>query len=384
MPKTTNSRRDFLGKLGASLALAAGFPGTSCSPSKVRQAHPDTPDITYNTLPLWRGFNLQEKFTHRPDEWLSIAPEWGARNEPFRESDFALIRELGFNFVRLPMSYKCWCEEHDWYALKEKHLKEIDRAVEYGRQYGIHVAINFHRSPGYTINDVVFLPQYREKTSVWEDEETLKACAFHWRHFAERYKGLHNRQVSFNLFNEPVRTTEEKHDRVIRYLVSEIRAVDPNRLIVIDGFNFRPSSTLIDLKIAQCARGYNPGMVTHYLATWGGSPDVQPTWPMQDAEGVVWDKDRLANTFGPWRELERKGVGLYVGEFGVYNKTPHEVALRWMEDNLALWKAYGWGWAMWCFRGSFGIADSGRSDVRYEKYRGIHLDRAMYELLKRY
>ena len=29
-------------------------------------------DVVYNRLPLWRGFNLQEKFTHKPDEWLSI------------------------------------------------------------------------------------------------------------------------------------------------------------------------------------------------------------------------------------------------------------------------------------------------------------------------
>jgi endoglucanase len=65
-------------------------------------------DINYNLLPKWCGFNIQEEFTHKPYEWLNIAPEWGFRNEPFRESDFALIVELGFNFVRLPMSYKYW------------------------------------------------------------------------------------------------------------------------------------------------------------------------------------------------------------------------------------------------------------------------------------
>jgi endoglucanase len=37
---------------------------------------------------------------------------------------------------------------------------------------------------------------------------------------------------------------------------------------------------------------------------------------------------------------------------------------------------------MWCFRGSFGVADSGRSDVKYENYKGMKLDRKMIELLK--
>jgi endoglucanase len=371
-------RRDFLKTTAAAGALALINGRTLKAETVLKQK-----DITYNTLPLWKGFNLQEKFTHKPDEWMDIAPEWGAKNEPFRESDFAAIHELGFNYVRLPMSYKCWCEEDDWYKLKEKHLKEIDQAVEWGKQYGLHVCINFHRSPGYTINDVVFKPQFKEKTSVWDDEETLKACAFHWKHFAERYKGIPNSRISFNLFNEPTGTTEEKHDRVIRYLVSEIRSVDPGRLIAIDGYNFSPSQTLVDLKIAQCARGYTPGVVTHYKAAWAFSPlNTIPAWPMKDNNGELWDRSRLVKHFQPWKDIEARGIGVYVGEFGVYNKTPHDVTLAFLKDNLEIWKENKWGYAMWCFRGSFGVADSGRKDVNYENFRGLKLDREMIELLK--
>ncbi len=342
----------------------------------------ESSDINYNSLPKWRGFNLLEKFTDKPDEWLNVAPEWGYKNEPFRESDFAMIHDFGFNFVRLPMSYKCWCDENDWYKLKEKHLKEIDKAVSYGKEYDLHVCINFHRSPGYTINDPHFLSQFREKISVWDDDKALKACAFHWKHFAERYKGIPNKQLSFNLFNEPTRTTEPKHDRVIRYLVNEIRSVDPNRLIAIDGFNFRPSTNLVDLKIAQCTRGYSPSVVTHYLATWSKGNNTLPTWPMKDNRGVLWNKEKLEDHFKEWKDIEKEGVGVYVGEFGVYNKTPHDVTLRFLKDNLDIWNVNKWGWAMWCFRGSFGIANSGRKDVKYEKYKGIMLDRKMLELLK--
>lgn len=371
-------RSDFI-KTAVAAGTAIYIPGI-LSACQTRKS--DEEDIDYNSLPLWRGFNLQEKFTHKPDEWMKVAPEWGFKNEPFRESDFALIRELGFNYVRLPMSYKCWCEEDDWYKLKEKHLKEIDQAVEYGKQYGLHVCINFHRSPGYTINDMHFSPEHREQTSIWDDDKALEACAFHWRHFAGRYKGISNRRVSFNLFNEPDGTTEEKNDRVIRHIVKEIMDVDPDRLIAIDGFDFRPSTNLLDLKIAQCARGYTPGEVTHYMATWGGGMNTLPTWPMQDKNGVLWDKNKLEDHFKVWKEIEQKGIGVYVGEFGVYNRTPHDLTLRFLKDNLEIWKANKWGYAMWCFRGSFGIADSGRKDVMYEKYKGILLDREMVELLK--
>lgn len=339
-------------------------------------------DVTCRTLPYWRGFNLLEKFTDKPDEWLNIAPEWGYNNEPFRESDFAAIRELGFNYVRLPMSYKCWCEENDWYSLKEKTLKEIDQAVEWGKQYGIHVCINFHRAPGYTIMDGRFKPEYREKTSIWDNESTQKACAFHWTHFSERYKGIPNSRLSFDLFNEPVIKSQEKHDAVIRYLVNEIRSVDPGRLIAIDGRNFSPNPSLVDLKVAQCARGYAPYCVTHYKAAWAGKQDAEPTWPMTDSKGVLWNKAKLKNHFKSWKDLEGLGSGVYVGEFGVYNKTPHDVTLAFLKDNLEIWKANRWGHALWCFRGSFGVADSGRTDVAYENYKGLKLDRKMVELLQ--
>jgi endoglucanase len=340
--------------------------------------------ISYSNIPRWRGFNLQEKFTHKPDEWLDVAPEWGMNNEPFRKSDFEWISEFGFDYVRLPMSYKCWIKNDDWYQIREDKLKEIDLALDYGREFNLHVCINFHRAPGYTINDRVFKPKYREKKSLWDDEEALDACAFHWKLFAERYKGIPNSRLSFNLFNEPVETTEEKHDRVLRRVVNDIREIDANRLIFIDGFNFEPSHNLIDLKLAQCARGYEPLEVTHYKATWWADErrNTLPHWPMKNIEGEWLDREYLKEKLKAWKNIEKQGVGVHVGEMGCYNHTPHNITLKWLKDNLELWKEAGYGWAMWCLRGSFGIIDSGRSDIKYEKFRGHLLDRKMLNLLQ--
>ena len=72
-----------------------------------------------------------------------------------------------------------------------------------------------------------------------------------------------------------------------------------------------------------------------------------------------------------------------VGEFGAYSPCPHDVALRWMEDMLSNWREAGWGFALWNFRGSFGILDSGRSDVAYEDFHGHKLDRKMLTLLQK-
>jgi hypothetical protein len=88
--------------------------------------------------------------------------------------------------------------------------------------------------------------------------------------------------------------------------------------------------------------------------------------------------------------LRARGTGLrdaevdMVGEFGAFNQTPHPVVLRWMDDCLAVWQEAGWGWALWNFRGAFGVLDSGRADVTYEDFHGHQLDRRMLDLLQRY
>ena len=91
--------------------------------------------------------------------------------------------------------------------MKEPVLKEIDQAVAFGRQHGIHVNLNFHRAPGYCVNPPA------EPLDLWTDEKALDACAFHWAHFAKRYKGIPNTQVSFDLLNEPKDSAEAGYSR---------------------------------------------------------------------------------------------------------------------------------------------------------------------------
>ena len=216
-------------------------------------------------LPRWRGFNLLEMFMK------SSSPG------PFREDDFRLISEWGFNFVRLPMDYRIWIQNGDWTRFNETALRWVDQAVEYGRQYGVHVCLNFHRAPGYTVASPP------EPTSLWTDPVTQQVCAMHWAHFARRYKGIPNSQLSFNLLNEPADIDPNVHARVVSLLVEAIRAEDPNRLIIADGINYAvtPSWNLIPLGVAQATRGYQPFTLTHYKASWVAGSDqwAEPMWP---------------------------------------------------------------------------------------------------------
>ena len=486
------------------------------------------PEPAWNKLPRWRGFNLLGLF---------YKGDWSEGG--FKESDFQWLSELGFNFVRLPMDYRYWIKDGDWRKFDETTLQKIDQAVEWGRKYNIHVLINFHRAPGYTV------AQPSEVKSLWTDPEVQEVCALHWATFARRYKGIPSRNLSFNLFNEPSGTDPKTHAKVVKIMVDAIRKEDPDRLVICDSLNYgnTPSGELLPLKVGIATRGYSPFQLTHYKASWVGDNSgwPQPTWPIMrgmnmflyandepdsgknrsplilkcalknetviavkvhavtsaatlavsvdgkrvleksfkagpgegewkeskhldewDIDQCIYDKDytaklpagtreiRVENVAGDWmtisevrlkpfpgapgdeavikvtnadwgakqgtfvvgpdgratvegasaieadretlwrnnimpfKALEDKGIGIFVGEWGSFNSTPHDVVMRWAEDCLANWKRAGWGWAMWEFRGSFGIIDSERSDVKYEDFHGHKLDRALLDLLQRY
>jgi hypothetical protein len=357
----------------------------------------------------------------------------------------------------------------------------------------------------------------------------------HWQYFARRYKGVPNRLLSFNLFNEPHGIGRSSYAAVVKIMADAIRSEDPDRLIIADGVEWGmfPCENLVSLGIAQATRGYQPSSVSHYLASWveGADKWAPPSWPVRSIGGgflygpwkealrspleiqtnhekplvltvtvgevstqaklaVAIDGEEVyAETFtpgsgeGPWKEsvfqsefncykalydkqisitvppghhkvtldnvegdwlslariavgdgekeydaigivpqwgktnapvsvlpstgmldvekkqdaewlwdscfsrwsaLREAGTGVMVGEWGAFNKTPHDVTLQWMEDSLKTFKRAGLGWALWNFRGAFGILDSGRSDVIYEDFHGHQLDRKMLELLQRY
>ena len=326
----------------------------------------ELPEPTPSKLPRWRGFNLLEKF---------IA-DW---QKPYQESDFAEIAELGFNFVRLPLDYRCWAEPNDWTKFRESTLKEIDAAVEYGKKHGVHVQLNFHRAPGYTVANPP------EKKDLWTDPEAQKVCAEHWTKFAERYHGRPSREVSFNLFNEPAKIKGESYRAVVEIMCNAIRAKDKDRLIVCDGREWGTvaPTELIGLNVAAATRGYAPFHLTHYRANWvpGSEKWAEPNYPFKEGN-TTWDMTNLKrDQIGPWKALQAKGVGVMVGEFGCHNQTSHSAVLAWMTDCLAAWKEANWGWALWNYRGNFGPLDSDRKDVKYEDWKGHKLDRAMMDRL---
>ena len=113
-------------------------------------------------------------------------------------------------------------------------LGEIDQAVEFGRKHDVHVCLNLHRAPGYTV------AKPPEKLDLWTDEEAQKQFDFQWSSFARRYRGIPSKQAQL----QPCERAGQRCGRGVRQggppRDAAIRREDPERLIIADGLRMGP------------------------------------------------------------------------------------------------------------------------------------------------
>lgn len=377
-----NSRRDFIKKT----ATIAGGIGMAANMSFAA-----TPEKIQNKLPEWKGFNLLDFFSPNPGN---------ARNGT-KEEYFKWMADWGFDFVRIPMAYPSYLKIDHELNITTKQVRKISRKqtdkvehlVYLAHKYNLHASLNLHRAPGFCVNSGFYEPY-----NLWKDEQALDDFCYHWKFWAKRFKRVSRDKISFDLVNEPCMREDmnDQHSKrgpvpgdiyrkVAKAAAETIRKQNPDHLIIADGNNIGRDviPEIIDLDIAQSCRGYHPGIISHYKAPWANK-DIEnlpvPKWPGQVGDQYL-SRAMLEEMYAPWIELVQKGVGVHCGECGCYNKTPHDVFLAWFTDVLDILSENGIGFALWNFKGSFGILDSGREDVEYEDWYGHKLDRKLLDLL---
>lgn len=316
--------------------------------------------------------------------WMYLAGPGGTPEEPdARALDF--LADFGFNFVRIPSDYRIWTDGFDYLHPNEAKFACFDRYLDACRTRGFQMSLNLHRAPGYCINNNAL-----ERDNLWTDAVAQDAFVFLWETFARRFQGVPNKSLSFDLLNEPPSVgqyglTRDTHAALIRRVVAAIRAIDPQREIVIDGLGggHLAMPELADLGVIHSGRGYQPMPVSHFEASWwdGHATAPAPEYPGQVWQGRTWDRAALRDFYQPWRGVEAAGAGVHIGECGCYNHTPNDIALRWFTDLFGLYKEFGWGHALWNFEGSFGIVGHGRPGAHYETLHGYPVDRALLDIL---
>jgi endoglucanase len=277
---------------------------------------------------LRRGINLAGVLDRRDDR-----PGW-----PVLADHLTAIADAGFTAVRVPV---CW-----WGSVADP-LDRVHALVGDARTHGLAVVLTMHHAD-----------------AVYEDPlgsaEPLTAL---WRHIAAHFVGSDG-VLAFELLNEPrPPMTATDWNALLPVVLAGVREVDPTRLVIAGGAE---ASTLAGLRELELPRDdhiiatlhyYDPYRFTHQGAAWApGSTDWLGTrWGTPaDRDAVTTDLEAAA----AW--ARRRGVPLYVGEFGTLYTADHDSRLRWTRwvrrelDRLDL------PWAYWDFATDFGAYDRRR------------------------
>lgn len=295
------------------------------------------PQTESGTELLGRGINLGNML-EAPEEG-----DWGLRFE----DDFPiLVKEAGFEHVRIPIRWSTHSSSSPPYLIDDQFLSRVKHVVDASRREGLKVIVNVHH----------FEPLYAEPgkhrewlNSLWEQISTAFVDA--------------DDQLYFEILNEPHgELNEQLWNSMLIETLAVIRRQHPQRWVIIgpapwngigglDKLRLPPA----DRKLIVTAHYYLPFKFTHQGASWvDPTPPLGATWlaTAEQIRELEQDFDRVSD----WGK--REGRPIYIGEFGVYQAAPMESRVVWTKHVREACVRRQFSWAYWELAAGFGVLDN--------------------------
>lgn len=286
---------------------------------------------------LSRGVNLGNAL-EAPKEG-----EWGV---VLQEAYFRLIKEGGFQTVRVPIRWNAHALDQPPYTIDPAFFERIDWVLEQAHAQSLNVILNIHH-----YNELIEDP----------DGHRDRFLAI-WRQIAERYQDEPD-SVYFELLNEPNgRMDPAAWNLLLVEALPVVRESNPNRTIIIGPGNWNAFDQLPKLKLPDEDRNiivtfhyYQPFHFTHQGAEWAAGSEawMGTSWTGTQAEKA--ELTRHLDETAAWADKNNRP--LFLGEFGAYSKADMESRARWTDFLARQAEERGISWAYWEFCAGFGVYD---------------------------
>lgn len=332
MLKTGLFRAVFWGCLTAML-FSAG-----CKSGGNQKAAAKAPNAFERNRQLGRGVNLGNAL-EAPTEG-----EWGV---VLKEEYFQLIKDAGFDSVRIPVRWSSHALAKEPYTIDSEFFARVDWAVNQALSCGLPVILNIHH--------------YRE---LYTDPMPHKARFLGlWKQIAEHYKSYPD-TLLLEILNEPDDAlTPELWNQWLAEAHAVIRKANPTKTIVIGSANDNWITYLDKLELPEDDRNiivtvhhYFPLEFTHQGASWVSWADSSQ-WLGTTWTGTEKEKKAITDVFdlgAAWAKRHNRPINL--GEFGAYEKADLASRARWTKFIADSAIERGWSFDYWefCAR-EFGI-----------------------------
>ena len=283
--------------------------------------------------------------------------DWGSRVQDGYPS---MVRQAGFRHVRLPVRWSAHASRDASAQIDPEFMARVDDVVDRLLAEGLTVVLDMHhyrQLDGDRLDTGEMAVEHRDVK--------LRFLSM-WRQIAEHFAGR-SEQLWFELYNEPhgEQTAASWNDLASRAL-RVVRASNPERVVVIGSAQWNSARALDDLVLPPDANlvvtihDYEPFPFTHQGATWTDPASAHPS-------GVrccnAQQRQQLIEPLAVGaRWAERRGVPLWLGEFGSYGGPPthpNDIASRAEYTRLVREAAQlrGIAWAYWELDAGFGVYD---------------------------
>ncbi|MBZ0304618.1 MAG: glycoside hydrolase family 5 protein, partial [Anaerolineae bacterium] len=300
----------------------------------------------------------------------------------FTDADFALLHELGFTFVRLPINLELLLDESRRDYLNPEHLALLDEAMKLILAHELAIIVDLHST---TLDSTRYPNIFSGRLEA--EEGFGDVLEQFWRSFARHLSQYDPEWVFIEPMNEPVYVDDpQAWIPVQKQLLAAVRESAPNHTLIATGAIWSNLDTLLQLEplddpnIIYNFHFYEPFLFTHQGADWAGDQAVRlhdipyPSSP-EAVEAVLpqipgslqnvvrlygeeqWNADKILARIGEAAAWAKKhNVRLICNEFGAYSlyASPKD-RVQWLYDTRTAFEHYGIGWAMWEYHDTFGL-----------------------------
>lgn len=329
-----------------------------------------------NDFVIKRGINLSH--------WLSQGYARGRmREQRVTEADFRLLKEAGFDHVRIPI------DEEQFWDEQGNRLPEawslLTRSLDLCVKYELRAIVDLHIIRSHYFNAVN--EGKPDANTLFSDPLAQQRLVEMWYELSDSLKRFPNDWVAYEFMNEPVADDPEQWNDLIAMVHKALRSREPRRTLVIGSNRWQSYDTFKDLRIPRHDRNiilsfhyYLPMLLTHYRASWNEYRDYRGPlhYPgemvhpdefeqlsdkekavVKDYVGVEWNRDRLKADMADAIAVAKKyRLQLFCGEWGVYETAPKEEKYRWISDMIQVFDEHDIAWTMWNYDSGFGFVNS--------------------------
>lgn len=256
------------------------------------------------------------------------------------ERDFAYLKSLGVNSLRLPFNYKYFIDDQHPDRCKEEGFIYLDHVVSLCEKYGIYAILDLHSVPGgqnpdWHCDTLSGLPLF------WEYGALRDTVIGLWGHIARRYRDQ-PWVAAYDIVNEPALVKDAGvFNEFYRKVIAEIRKHDPNHIIFIEGNAFTTDFSMLDpVDDPQIAYEF-------HFYPFVDEPAVLSPEMDRERRQVIF-KEAFGKLLGIRDKYKRP---LWCGELGL-TLTPETIGFEAgiIEDMLELCEAADVSWALWTYK----------------------------------